>query len=117
MSAVKSKAKLSISPTSIGSNGVANRIDASSSTGSGGFVASAAQERHRFAQHYEKQLSQTEPLTAVDQVQPRYAADWFAASLLIETSGRMLASLAFEKTKTSGCAEDASFAGRGKQAV
>ena len=70
-SVVKSNANRSISPTSIGSNGVANRIDASSSTGSSGFVAPGAAGTAPLCAARRKQLSQTEPFTAVDQVQPR----------------------------------------------
>src|SRR5438874_1235667 len=81
MSAVKSKAKLSISPISIGSNGVANRIDASSSTG--GFVA-LRQERHYVAQHYEsnfRMLNLLQPWISFNRVT---AAHCFPVSLLIE---------------------------------
>ena len=45
------------------------------------------------------------------------AAHSFPVSLLTETSLRVLASLLFQKTKTSRCAEDASLAGRGEQTL
>jgi hypothetical protein len=44
-------------------------------------------------------------------------ANWFPVSLLIQTSGRALVSLAFEKAKASRCFEDPPFVGRGEQTL
>jgi hypothetical protein len=79
------------------------------------------QERHCFAQHHEKQLSHAEAFIAVDHVQPRHRRSLVPGVSLDRDrtvpSEHVLVSLAFEKTKSSGCAEDASFAGRGEQTL